>query len=180
MGYYTDDNIYVSTYGNTDKEEQLSARAFIRYSLGKWGEISYTGSYNRHFFYTEVKDWFDHRVNWNFRYKNVSLKGHIGTVSPSYTAIKKVERSIESLATLNWSVSKQLSLRASVRYFIGGPKTFEQQTRQNDYYSYYRQEFDGRNYLAMIGLTYRWQNKMKARKTKKLDVNDERFNLLTE
>ena len=180
MGYYTDDNIYVSTYGNTDKEEQLSARAFIRYSLGKWGEISYTGSYNRHFFYTEVKDWFDHRVNWNFRYKNVSLKGHIGTVSPSYTAIKKVERSIESLATLNWSISKQLSLRASVRYFIGGPKTFEQQTRQNDYYSYYRQEFDGRNYLAMIGLTYRWQNKMKARKTKKLDVNDERFNLLTE
>ena len=180
MGYYTDDNIYVSTYGNTDKEEQLSARAFIRYSLGKWGEISYTGSYNRHFFYTEVKDWFDHRVNWNFRYKNVSLKGHVGTVSPSYTAIKKVERSIESLATLNWSVSKQLSLRASVRYFIGGPKTFEQQTRQNDYYSYFRQEFDGRNYLAMIGLTYRWQNKMKARKTKKLDVNDERFNLLTE
>ena len=46
--------------------------------------------------------------------------------------------------------------------------------------SYYRQEFDGRNYLAMIGLTYRWQNKMKARKTKKLDVNDERFNSLTE
>ena len=179
MGYYTDDNIYVSTYGNTEKEELLSARAYLRYTFGKWGEINYTGSFNRSFFYTGVKEWFSHRIGWNFRYKKVSLNGHVDTLSPSYTAIKKSKGSIESLTTLNWNVNQQLSLRASLRYFIGGPKTSESWIRQEDYYSFYRREFDERHNMVMLGLTYRWQNKVKARKTKKLNVNDNRFNLLT-
>jgi hypothetical protein len=109
----------------------------------------------------------------------VSLNGHIDTLSPSYTAIKKNKGSIESLTTLNWNVNQQLSLRASLRYFIGGPKTSESWTKQEDYYSFYRREFDERHNMVMLGLTYRWQNKVKARKTKKLNVNDNRFNLLT-
>ena len=180
MGYYTDNNIYVSTFGNTEKEEHLSARAYMRYTFGKWGEISYTGSYNRSFFYTGVKDWFSHRINWNFRYKKVNLNGHMDIMPPSYTAIKKSDSSIESLTTLNWNVNRQLSLRASFRYFIGGPKTAEAWTMQNDYYSYYRRSFDERHNMALLGLTYRWQNKIKARKAKKLNVDDNRVNLLTE
>ena len=99
---------------------------------------------------------------------------------PSYTAIKKSDSSIESLTTLNWNVNRQLSLRASFRYFIGGPKTAEAWTMQNDYYSYYRRSFDERHNMALLGLIYRWQNKIKARKAKKLNVDDNRVNLLTE
>ena len=180
MGYYTDENIFVSTYGNTENEELLSARAYLRYTFGKWGEISYTGSYNRNFYYTGVKDWFSHRINWNFRYKKVSLNGHVDTLSPSYTAIKKSKGSIESQTTLNWNVSRQLSLRASIRYFVEGPKTSESWIRQKDYYSYSRRVFDERHNMVMFGLSYRWQNKVKARKAKKLNVNDNRTSLLTE
>ena len=180
MGYYTDENIFVSTYGNTENEELLSARAYLRYTFGKWGEISYTGSYNRNFYYTGVKEWFSHRINWNFRYKKVSLNGHVDTLSPSYTAIKKSKGSIESQTTLNWNVSRQLSLRASIRYFVEGPKTSESWIRQKDYYSYSRRVFDERHNMVMFGLSYRWQNKVKARKAKKLNVNDNRTSLLTE
>ena len=180
MGYYTDENIFVSTYGNTENEELLSARAYLRYTFGKWGEISYTGSYNRNFYYTGVKEWFSHRINWNFRYKKVSLNGHVDTLSPSYTAIKKSKGSIESQTTLNWNVSRQLSLRASIRYFVEGPKTSESWIRQKDYYSYSRRDFDERHNMVMFGLSYRWQNKVKARKAKKLNVNDNRTSLLTE
>ena len=180
MGYYTDENIFVSTYGNTENEELLSARAYLRYTFGKWGEISYTGSYNRNFYYTGVKEWFSHRINWNFRYKKVSLNGHVDTLSPSYTAIKKSEGSIESQTTLNWNVSRQLSLRASIRYFVEGPKTSESWIRQKDYYSYSHRDFDERHNMVMFGLSYRWQNKVKARKAKKLNVNDNRTSLLTE
>lgn len=180
MGYYTDENIFVSTYGNTENEELLSARAYLRYTFGNWGEISYTGSYNRNFYYTGVKEWFSHRINWNFRYKKVSLNGHVDTLSPSYTAIKKSKGSIESQTTLNWNVSRQLSLRASLRYFVEGPKTSESWIRQKDYYSYSRRDFDERHNMVMFGLTYRWQNKVKARKAKKLNVNDDRTSLLTE
>ena len=180
MGYYTDENIFVSTYGNTENEELLSARAYLRYTFGKWGEISYTGSYNRNFYYTGVKEWFSHRINWNFRYKKVSLNGHVDTLSPSYTAIKKSKGSIESQTTLNWNVSRQLSLRASIRYFVEGPKTSESWIRQKDYYSYRRRVFDERHNMVMFGLSYRWQNKVKARKAKKLNVNDNRTSLLTE
>lgn len=180
MGYYTDENIFVSTYGNTENEELLSARAYLRYTFGKWGEISYTGSYNRNFYYTGVKEWFSHRINWNFRYKKVSLNGHVDTLSPSYTAIKKSKGSIESQTTLNWNVSRQLSLRASIRYFVEGPKTSESWIRQKDYYSYSHRDFDERHNMVMFGLSYRWQNKVKARKAKKLNVNDNRTSLLTE
>ena len=180
MGYYTDENIFVSTYGNTENEELLSARAYLRYTFGKWGEISYTGSYNRNFYYTGVKEWFSHRINWNFRYKKVSLNGHVDTLSPSYTAIKKSKGSIESQTTLNWNVSRQLSLRASIRYFVEGPKTSESWIRQKDYYSYSHRVFDERHNMVMFGLSYRWQNKVKARKAKKLNVNDNRTSLLTE
>lgn len=180
MGYYTDENIFVSTYGNTENEELLSARAYLRYTFGKWGEISYTGSYNRNFYYTGVKEWFSHRINWNFRYKKVSLNGHVDTLSPSYTAIKKSKGSIESQTTLNWNVNRQLSLRASIRYFVEGPKTSESWIRQKDYYSYSHRDFDERHNMVMFGLSYRWQNKVKARKAKKLNVNDNRTSLLTE
>ena len=180
MGYYTDENIFVSTYGNTENEELLSARAYLRYTFGKWGEISYTGSYNRNFYYTGVKEWFSHRINWNFRYKKVSLNGHVDTLSPSYTAIKKSKGSIESQTTLNWNVSRQLSLRASIRYLVEGPKTSESWIRQKDYYSYSHRDFDERHNMVMFGLSYRWQNKVKARKAKKLNVNDNRTSLLTE
>lgn len=178
-GYYTEDDIYVSTYINAEKEEYLSARAYMRYTFGKWGELSYTGSYNRSFFYTGVKDWFTHRLGWNFRYKKVSLNGHADITPPSYTAIKKTESSIESLTTLNWSINRNLSLRASLRYFMG-PKTVKTWIMQDNYYSYYRRAFDERQNMVLLGLTYRWQNKEKARKTKKLNVNNNRMNLLSE
>ena len=179
MGYYDENNIYVSTYGNTEKEESLSARLYTRYNFGKWGEFSYTGSYNRYFFYNGMKDWFSHRISWNFRYRKVSLNGHADITPPTYTAMEKSKSSIEALTTLNWSVSRSLSLRASLRYFMGA-KTFQTWTLQDDYYSYQKRAFDERRNMLLLGLNYRWQNKVKARKVKKLNVNDNRVNLLSE
>lgn len=179
IGYYTDENIYVSTYENTEKEENLSARMYIRYSFGKWGEISYRGSYNRRFFYTGVKNWFGHRISWNFGYKKASLYGHAEILPPTYTAVKQSKSSLETLTTLNWSLNHCLSLRASLRYFIK-PKTSQSWHLQKNYYSYFCREFDERYNMILLGLSYRWQNDVKARKTKKLNVNSNRVNLLSE
>jgi hypothetical protein len=181
VGRYDDRNVYTSTFENNGVERHLIVKGMLWYPIKNVGHISYTCAYNRYFFYNGVKKWFTQSISGYFHYKSFYLSSHVDLFPAIYTPVQKSKSSIESLATLGWTINSHWVATASLRYFLGRKK-FEVWMDQPGYSSYYCRTFDERHNMFLIGLRYTWKNRSpyKARSKSKPSVNNERINLLKE
>lgn len=175
------DNVYTRTYENKDKQHTLNPSLNMRYNIPKWGNISLYGGYRHVYWETRDKGWFYTQLQWMLYCKQFTWTGLVNVQPYSYSEFGKTKSYTNTQTVLYWNVSRNWTLFADLRY-IAQRAEFDLWTNneKEQYYSHINRTFPDRHFRLEIGFQLTLRNKVKGRKTEKLQIQDPSVRLLQE
>lgn len=160
--------IFTETYENSNRYSILSAGINLRYNSPKWGGIG-PGVENMTKFYESQsgKNLFKYKLNFFGWRKKWSWNGNLSYTPWDYNIYSKTRHDgAESEVSLSYKVTKQFSLNAGMRYWLG---TLSNRTNTNEgtYYGHSSFNLKDRSYKVMVGFAYYMQGKNVGNRVKK-------------
>jgi hypothetical protein len=171
------DNVFVRTYINEGQYSEYDAGVTLRFNDQKWGSIGGKTGY-KHSYYTAVDRGSIYlNLNGNLRYKNLSANIFV-YYQRYYTSPISVQKiyAPESELILGYKVSKNFTLNAGLRYFLGAMK-YENIIESEGYHSVDLQRCIDRHNLFSIGFSYFWRNKVQAPQRQKKQLQSTEYGI---
>lgn len=176
MGYLSE-NIYILTPENVKNAQCLRTGITARINLSNFGNANLTTYYRKDYIKGAPFDGEGWGINGflYLYYKRVSLRMNIRYNGVSYWQIGKSISTPESEATFTWSLPKNWSLTAGVRYFAASSNNSRSWIQDKEYESYNKIIYSDRYLMPLVGFSYYFQNKVtnKWRQKKQIYNSDE-------
>jgi len=160
--------VFTETYENNSRYSQLSAGMNLRYNNRRWGGMG-AGIENLTKFYESQsgKNLFKYKFNFFGWHKKWSWNGYLSYMPRDYDVYSKNRYDgAESEASLSYKVTKQFSLNAGMRYWLGTLK-IRTHTNEGTYSGYSTTKMKDRSYKVMVGFAYYMQGRNAVNRAKK-------------
>lgn len=167
---YTDPvtGVFTETYGNNRRYSILSASINLRYNNRQWGGIG-MGVENLTKYYESQggKNLFRYKLNFFGWRKKWSWNGYLSYMPCDYDVYSKTRYDgAESEVTLSYKITKQFSVNAGMRYWLGMLKN-RTYVNEETYSSYSSFDLKDRSYKVMVGFAYYMQGRNATNRSKK-------------
>lgn len=177
----TEGDLYVYSYENKDKKQQLNAGLYARYTIKNAGYVALNGGYQRVFYDDRERDWFNMNFNWRLYYKKLVWSGYIYAQPYTYEQYSKRKVYIDSSTSLFWNINSHWTLGATLRYLLATCKNeYWIEDPQQGYDYYVGREFTKRHNMVTISIQYNWKQREKKRQVNRLQLNKSSLQLLRE
>ncbi len=162
---YSENDIYISTFRNQGKYQELYAGGTISFRVGNLGQV-YAGAAH-HVDYFEGQHGhtsFLGNAGFSFNYKKWYFGGSVNYRNRAYTAISKIKyRTPEySMIQANYTFFPGFYLAIALQY-LNGPQHTEAWTYGADYHSYYEQKNKDESLRPWILLRYTFRKNDKRK-----------------
>lgn len=154
------DEIYTHTYENGDKSNLFRTGLIGRINIGSLGNISVTAFYQK----KEIQGMPFNGNSWGgnmnlyLAYKKVSLNGFVYYTGTSYSRTSKSISAPVSEVTLTWNLPKGWNVNLGIRDI--GKGIYESWGQSENFSSYSRTDDKDRCWMALIGFSYYFRNKV--------------------